>query len=314
MSPILRRALALILLGLAVTHPEAVASVLISSTRTYAVAVGDLGSGSVTGTIDLPFGWVPQGLWRGTSGPIFLAVRAGGGNQGVYVLDLSAAAILPLAIGAPFLNPGDLAVAPDGSPIVVDGDRLIRVDRATHVASIVTSSGFLRLTHGLDIDASGIAFVSDIPGGGGIGLPRVVRIDLATGAQSLVSEDAALAKPYGVRLDAGGHLWIADQSPLNQGRMLRMRISDGVVDLVLSGALLRRPIDVTLDDFGSLLVLDEWGPGGSGSVNRMDQTTGAQTVLLEPPGFDIPNYLLTVPDPPTPTRSSTWSRIKLLYR
>jgi cysteine-rich repeat protein len=183
------------------------------------------------------------------SGPRGLAVAADGtlyvsdpGNDRLRVIAPDGQ-IASLAAGEGLTNPADVALAPDGTPLVLDYDRarVYRVDRATGDLSAVVGDG-------------GIAFAGD-------GGPATA---------------ARLAYPSGLAADGRGRLAIADT--VNQ--RIRLVDEDGVISTIIgdghlgdtgddgaaTSALLRRPVGMAVGADGALYIADT----EQHSVRRVD--------------------------------------------
>jgi DNA-binding beta-propeller fold protein YncE len=154
-----------------------------------------------------------------------------------------------------FVHPYDLAAERDGSLIVADMGQfasddpsadgaIVRVDPRNGNQSLVSRGGALVDPAGVAVSPDGALYVLENVGTGG--LPAVIRIDPASGAQAVVAEGGELCNPFGIAVLPGGDLVVADYGTL-----------------ILSN----RPIVEC--------------PRATGSLLRIERSTGGQTVLAE---------------------------------
>ncbi len=127
------------------------------------------------------------------------------------------------AQGSLFVRPYDLAASPRGDALYVadmgefeaaDG-RVIRVDPATGMQSLVASGGRL-------VDPSGIAVAPDgtlyvLENVGASGDPEVLRVNPSTGAQAVVTSGDELCYPFGIAIEPAGSLVVTDSGSVSGG-------------------------------------------------------------------------------------------------
>ena len=154
-----------------------------------------------------------------------------------------------------FVHPYDLAVERDGSLIVADMGQfasddptpdgaIVRVDPSNGMQSLVSRGGALVDPAGVAVAPDGALYVLENVGVGG--LRGVIRIDPVTGTQSVVAQGGELCNPFGIAFEPGGDLVVADYGTL---------------------VLNNRPIVEC--------------PRATGSLVRVERSTGRQTVLAE---------------------------------
>jgi sugar lactone lactonase YvrE len=160
----------------------------------------------------------PHGLAVEETGQILVTDAGTGGNSARllrvnpvsgyrYVLSSNLSHPGPL-----FNNPTDVAVAPNGTIVVLDsgaaGGRVIAVNPTTGRRTLISSNispgtpPFLATPWGVTVEPDGAILVSD-PGLGGT-VPQIVRVDPATGDRELVSMDGAPGS--GVAMEGPGDL------------------------------------------------------------------------------------------------------------
>jgi len=141
-----------------------------------------------------------------------------------------------LASGGRMVNPTGLALDAAGQIFVVDGGpvisdwpsqmiydgRIIRIDPATGVQTLVSSGGLLLNPQSLAVGPSGDLYVLNHWGGSsGVGLDQLVRINPTTGVQTLIVTDFVQPPaPKKMRFDRFGRLLVSSAgngSGLNGG-------------------------------------------------------------------------------------------------
>jgi DNA-binding beta-propeller fold protein YncE len=154
-----------------------------------------------------------------------------------------------------FVHPYDLAVEHDGSLIVADMGQfaaddpspdgaIVRVDPRNGMQSLVSRGGALVDPAGVAVAADGALYVLENVGVGGV--RGVIRIDPVSGAQTPVAKGGELCNPFGIEFEPGGDLVVADYGTL---------------------VLNNRPIVEC--------------PRATGSLVRIERSTGRQTVLAD---------------------------------
>jgi streptogramin lyase len=201
-----------------------------------------------------------EGNWLGVSGRVLQVGSSG------------AAAVL--AAGAPLSDPWAVAVAPDGSLLVVDegSESVFSIDPTGKLDTVV-SGDVLEDPAGIALAPDGKAYVSDSQ------RDEVLRLDLATGTLTHVAD---VNNAMGLAMDAAGRLLVANGNALR-----RIDPATGAMRVLAQGAPLDEPRDVAVALDGSLFV------AGDRQVVRVDPTTGAQSLLAsgqpltDPRGIDI---------------------------
>ena len=224
------------------------------------------------------------------------------------------------ALAASLNQPGEIAVAPDGTIFFVDLVNVrVRRIRTSGIIDTVAGSGRIGPGNGddgpaIEADfgniyglavhaASNSLYVSDTENS------RVRRIDLATGIISTVAgtgvfsytgdggpaNDAALALPMGLAVDATGNLFVAD---LDNCRVRRIDAVTGIITTVAGyvdhhqvpfcdanfhiPTALDAPMRVAVDRDNHLYVLC-FRAGGTPALLRVDQATRLYTTVFEFP-------------------------------
>jgi streptogramin lyase len=215
-------------------------------------------------------GVADEGTWMGISGRV-LRMGAGGATS-------------LLTAGAPLSDPWAVAVAADGSLVVVDegAESVFSVDPAGKLATVVSGGG-LQDPSGIALAPDGKAYLSDRQ------RDEVLKLDLATGALTHVAD---VPNAMGLALDKAGKLLVADGTALR-----RVDPGTGAVTTLAQGAPLVDPRDVAVALDGALFV------AGDRRVVRVNPGTGAKTLLssgeplVDPRAIDIqPDGDLVVAD------------------
>ena len=180
------------------------------------------------------------------------------------------------AQGSLFVRPYDLAASPRGDALYVadmgefeaaDG-RVIRVDPATGMQSLVASGGRL-------VDPSGIAVAPDgtlyvLENVGAAGDPEVLRVNPSTGAQAVVTSGDELCYPFGIAIEPAGSLVVADSGSVSggvdcendAGAVVRVNAATGGQSIVSKraepwGLLIDKPFGVAVGPTGEILLANE---------------------------------------------------------
>jgi sugar lactone lactonase YvrE len=157
--------------------------------------------------------------------------------------------------GAPFENPWDVAVAPNGDIYVVDfhspsGGDVTRVDPVTGDRTVISRNNSpvggpsFVWPWGIALDANGDILISDFQAFGGTG--GIIRVDPVTGVRTTVSENAAPA----------------------------------------GGPPFANPGDLLVEPCGDILVVGSVGNG----VLRVDPVTGVRTLVSDDLSPGAPDY------------------------
>jgi sugar lactone lactonase YvrE len=212
-----------------------------------------------------------EGSWLGPSGAV-LRVPSGGGAATI------------VAAGQPLRDPWSVAVAGDGTLLVVDeeAETVFAVDPEGAITTVASGEA-LQGPVGIALAPAGVAYVSDRE------RDAVLRLDLATGAVSFV---AHVQNAGGLAMETSGKLLVADGSALR-------RVDPGTrtVTTLAQGAPLTEPRDVAVAQDGTAYV------AGDRQVVRVNPATGVRTLVAEgsplsdPGGIDIePDGDLVVAD------------------
>lgn len=209
-------------------------------------------------------------------------------------------------VGSPtFVDPGDVALEPDGHLLVADfdafgdaGGGLIRVNPVTGARTTVSANGAppggpsFANPSGIAIAPGGDILVADrrafADAGGG-----VIRVDPVTGARTAVSQNAApvggpsFTEPAGIALAPGGDILVADEDAFaGFGGIIRVdpvtgaRTSLSENAAPTGGPSFVEPVGIAVATGGDLLVTEEDGfSDAAGGVIRVDGGTGARTTV-----------------------------------
>jgi sugar lactone lactonase YvrE len=224
--------------------------------------------------------------------------------------------------GELFRHPYDIAVAADGSLLVVDmGDyatptdrtpdgRVIRVDPVTGRQTLVSSGNLLVDPAGLAIAPDGLIYV--IENIGTLGQPGVVSVSPATGAQTLVTQGGQLCYPFGIAVHPNGSLLVTDYGDFNDGTTVINCTHDfGALvkvdpvtkaQMILSrnaaqwGNLFRNPLGVAVEPDGGILVVNQNGGTALVAVNPDTGVQDAETTNSGTDRFVVPQRPSLTPD------------------
>ena len=232
------------------------------------------------------------------------------------------------AQGALFQHPYDIAAAPGGRSLYVvdmgefasgtnpaaDG-RIIRVDPATGVQSLVSQGGELVDPAGIAVAPDGTLFVVENVGVGPARDPAVVRIDPASGAQSVLTRGNNLCYPFGIALEPSGNLIVTDFGDLTAGGAIQIdclqdfgsvvRVSPSGAQQLLSfnempapGNVLRGTFGAAVDPSGAVLVVNQ--TSAQAAVAAIDSANGSQTAVTPnsttADAFELPQRVTVLPD------------------
>jgi hypothetical protein len=230
--------------------------------------------------------------------------------------------------GALFQHPYDIAAAPGGRSLYVvdmgefasgtnpaaDG-RIIRVDPATGVQSLVSQGGELVDPAGIAVAPDGTLFVVENVGVGPAREPAVVRIDPASGAQSVLTRGNNLCYPFGIALEPSGNLVVTDFGDLTAAGTIQIdclqdfgsvvRVSPSGAQQLLSfnempapGNVLRGTFGAAVDASGAVLVVNQ--TSAQAAVAAIDPENGSQTPVTPnsttADAFELPQRMTVLPD------------------
>jgi hypothetical protein len=230
--------------------------------------------------------------------------------------------------GAHFQHPYDIAAPPGGRSLYVvdmgefasgtnpaaDG-RIIRVDPATGVQSLVSQGGELVDPAGIAVGPDGTLFVVENVGVGPARDPAVVRIDPASGAQSVLTRGGNLCYPFGIAIEPSGNLIVTDFGDLTAGGAIQIdclqdfgsvvRVSASGAQQLLSfnempvpGNVLRGTFGAAVDASGAVLVVNQ--TSAQAAVAAIDSANGSQTPVTPnsttADAFELPQRMTVLPD------------------
>ena len=147
----------------------------------------------------------------------------------------------------------DVAVGPDGDPVVVDlpsatRSGVFRIDHERGTAVQLNTGNHLGDgPTGIVLGRDGHYYVCES------GKRAVIRVDKDTGAETVVSRGGHLVGPSGIALSNDGHLLVVDQLA---DAIVHIHPDGGEQKLVSQGGLLRAPVDIASDPAGNILVVD----------------------------------------------------------
>ena len=226
-----------------------------------------------------------------------------------------------------FEHPYDIAVAPGGGSLYVvdmgafaqgptpaaDG-RVIRVDPATGVQSLVSQGGELVDPAGIAVAPDGTLFVVENVGVGPAQNPAVVRIDPASGAQSVLTRGGNLCYPFGIAIEPSGNLIVTDfgdlvggtnpiDCPQDFGSVVRVNPAGAQQilsfnDVPNPGNLLRGVFGAAIEPGGGILVVNQ--TGAQAAVAAINPQNGSQTAVTPnssaADAFELPQRVAVLPD------------------
>jgi PKD domain-containing protein len=226
------------------------------------------------------------------------------------------------AQGELFRHPYDIAVAADGSLLVVDmgayatpTDRtpdgsVVRVDPVTGRQSLVTSGNLLVDPAGLALAPDGLIYV--IENVGTLGQPGVVSVNPATGAQTLVTQGGQLCYPFGIAVHPNGSVLVTDYGDFSDGTtVINCTYDFGALvkvdpvtkaQTILSrnaaqwGNLFRNPLGVTVEPGGRILVVNQNGGTALVAVNPETGVQDAETTNSGTDRLVVPQRPALTPD------------------
>jgi len=237
-------------------------------------------------------------------------------SQGVIVaVDAATGAVTPISSGGYLTSSNCMDLSPDGSLIAQAGAPsygLVKVDPGSGSQTLIAP--------GLPVDAlavidAGTAYVMSYPSGSTTQW-YAYHLNFATGDTLRVS-NVSFFNPRALAIESASS-FIAVEA---YGIVSRVFPALGSVAPIASGPPFQGLTGVAVEPGGRILVADPQGnpscnPPGPASTCRgaVYAVSGAPTVVSEQGKFDIIAGLAVYVGPSTPTRASTWGRVKVLYR
>jgi sugar lactone lactonase YvrE len=254
------------------------------------------------------------------------------GPGGVVRVDPRTGAQTVVSKGGYFKTPLSVAVEADGNILVADDDAfagnhggVIRVNPVTGAQSIVSQGGNFIDPYGIAVLPNKDILVADqdafggptgMPCGNGVagnGRGGIIKVNPTTGAQTIVSKDGNFCDADGAELAPNGGLYVADLTAFGgPGGVICVNPSTGTQYVISQKGSFSEPSDVAITPTNNLYVTDHNGvsPGGSNTpvVYKVDNATGAQTVLSYNGSFVRPEHIAVVPGLPAGPSSTPCGR------
>lgn len=185
--------------------------------------------------------------------------------------------------GVNLLNPGGVAVEPEGTILVMDAGefrsddaKLVRVVPESGAQSVLSSGDNFNDAVGIAVTPSGRIFVAE-PGVGGAADGKIIEVDPTTGAQIVIATGIDF---WGVSIASDGELWITDNGADSfAGVLYRLDPDGGLPQAVSSGGDFGFLRGIAEDSNGQVLVADRDAFGGAGAVFRVNPSDGIQFTL-----------------------------------
>lgn len=250
----------------------------------------------------------------------------GSGSPTVYSIDTVNGTSTLLTSGASLQSVRTIDFSVDGNLYVAQGGSatggVIRVDPGTGTQSVVMSGN----VRALAIDPSGVGYIALVDGAIAPA-KHLYRLDLGTG-QTVKISNTAFYDPLGLAVDMSGNIILTESGSLSGvPAVWRVDPATGAAAIVSSGGQFMTPFGVTVETNGTIVIADDQHlnscdqtpPAPStcpGALFRVDPVTGSQMIVTEKElfyniwGVDV----YRGPNVPTPTRRTTWGRLKSIYR
>ena len=274
----------------------------------------------------------PHGVTFDANGQILVVDRDAFGFQanaagpgGVVRVDPRTGAQTVISRGGYFKTPVAIAVEADGNILVADDDSIfgdnngavIRVNPITGAQTVVSRGGYFVDPYGIAVQPNGDILVADqdaFPDGTAIcgarkatnGRGGIIRVNPTTGAQTVVSAKGKFCDADGAELAPNGGLYVADLTAFGvPGGVICVNPATGTQYAISKRGDFSEPADVAIAPGGSVFVTDHDGKSPAGTdtpvVYKVDNATGAQTVLSYDGSFVRPEGIAVVPgSPPGP--------------
>ena len=224
-------------------------------------------------------------------------------------------------------HPASIARAPDGWLYVADGGAstgVLKIDPVTGAQALI-ASGFIE---SIVIDDLGNAFVIQDDAAFVRSRRHIYRFDLVTGSRTRLST-LDLHEPGRIAIDGQGNLVVADNQHEEVGpaaTIFRVNSATEAVTLVSTDPQFMVIFDLAVAADGTIFVADHQSliscapPGGTnscpGAIFKVSPSTGGATLLSSGNHFfDLRGLeIYRGPDTTTPTKRSSWGRVKAMYR
>ncbi len=259
----------------------------------------------------------PTGVALGPAGEIYIVdATAAGGAGAVFRIEPITGAQAEVTSGNLFASPNFIAVGPSGEIYVTKSalgpnGGIIEVDPSSGAQTMLTTD--LGIPYGITFAADGHLYVVDRLG------KRIVRVLLPGGSKETISSAGSLTDPIGIAEETDSTLMVTDWGP--PATIVRIHKGNGSQQVISQGGSLFIPFGVSVGDDGTVFVAERDAPCAEpvspfGMVLRIDPGTGAQEVLACDNSLfnGGPSGIVFATSIPTQVSTSTWGRVKAIYR
>jgi sugar lactone lactonase YvrE len=206
-------------------------------------------------------------------------------------------------------RPSGIVISPDGTIYVsMQGvsPRVVQLSADGAFLRVVTTGGFLPIPAGMCFGSDGAFYVcaTSLFGGGGL-----VRVDVTSGAQTVFAANELLKGPLDVAAAPDGSLWSVQYGMgtfRSAGCVVRTQVTDGYSEVLSM-------FDCTADG----VAVRSDGVALVGDCMRVHSDCYYHYSVVYPSGSRIWDYggpVAVVPDALVQATTSSWGRIKVLYR